>query len=78
MATICDSCYDAAYDEGMPDGEEFEILSAIGGEISDHLCDEIESDGDIECRCSCKLDLKRTSRKRKIAVSLDTDYSPPF
>tara|TARA_R100000306_G_scaffold62010_1_gene66611 strand:- start:637 stop:816 length:180 start_codon:yes stop_codon:yes gene_type:complete len=58
---------DAAIDEGIPDGVEYEILSAMGGEIADHLCDTIETDGEIACRCACKRELKRKYRKQQVA-----------
>ena len=53
----CDSCLDAAYDaigydEDKPDAQE-EFLDMVSGEglLVDHLCDRIESDGDIPCKC---------------------------
>jgi hypothetical protein len=50
---ICDSCFMEAEDEGAPEGEEAMLMCEMGGELADHLCDEIESDGDIQCACSC-------------------------
>ena len=58
MSKFCDSCLDAAMDEGVPEGEE-NILFDMGADIADHLCDQIESDGDIVCRCACHPDSKR-------------------
>ena len=55
--TYCDSCLDAAYDvvgydEDVPNAQE-EFLDMVSGEslLVDHLCDRIESDGGIPCKC---------------------------
>jgi hypothetical protein len=55
--TYCDSCLDAAYDvvgydEDVPNAQE-EFLDMVSGEslLVDHLCDRIESDGEIPCKC---------------------------
>ena len=53
MYPICDSCFMAAEDEGVPEGEEEMVMMSMGGELADHLCDQIESDGAIKCACSC-------------------------
>jgi hypothetical protein len=67
--TLCDSCDTAAYDEGM--GNELfmdEIMAELGGEIADHLCDEIETDGEARCGCGCHWRLKRSIRKGVKAI----------
>ena len=66
---VCDSCIMAAEEEGVPEGAEEMMMREMGGEIADHLCDQIESDGDIQCACSCHPS-KRTAR-----VKLRTLYS---
>ena len=55
---ICESCIDAGYEDGMPtdaiaDGEVSTMLRQMGDMISDHLCDMVETEGDIQCRCAC-------------------------
>lgn len=61
--TVCDSCLDCAYDEGAHNGELQAALCRTVGEIlPDHLCDEIETDGEIRCACSCKQRDKRRLR----------------
>ena len=53
MATICDPCRDAAYDEGSTDPEE-QILVCydLGADIADHSCDWFD-DPSVYCRCAC-------------------------
>ena len=53
MATVCESCLMIAEEEGVPEGEESMIMREMGGEVADHLCDQIESNGDIQCACAC-------------------------
>lgn len=50
--TYCDSCIQAAGDEGA-DGFEEEALAELGAEIADHLCDKRESEGEVPCDCPC-------------------------
>jgi hypothetical protein len=33
--------------------DEEKIMREMGADIADHLCDEMESDGDIQCACAC-------------------------
>jgi len=53
----CDSCltvaYDAiGYDEDEPDAqEEFLDMHSGMGMLDDHLCDRIETNGEIPCKC---------------------------
>jgi hypothetical protein len=62
---ICDSCIMALEDEGFGELEEDVglLLTTLGADIADHLCDAIESDGEIECRCACKRVQKTKIRK---------------
>ncbi len=49
----CDSCRDAAEEEGAPDDDESigMILAELGGDIADHDCDDYETGG---CLCVCR------------------------
>lgn len=67
MTTICDLCSDAAHDDGIPDDIGDEIMMAFGDDFADHLCDEIESDGEIRCSCPCKAGLNRNIRRTRTA-----------
>lgn len=68
--TICDSCIQALEDEGCPEGAEAMMAIDLGADIADHLCDQIEAEGDIfpnsagtvlyACACSCH---PRTTRR---------------
>jgi len=65
----CDSCMDVGSEEagnwGLNEDDIAEVLSELGGDIADHLCDEIETDGEIRCGCGCHLRRKRELRKGK-------------
>lgn len=61
--SYCDSCVDAATEDGAG-GIEEEALALMGEDMADHLCDEIETDGEIRCACPCKR-----AAKRKLRVS---------
>ncbi len=65
----CDSCYDAASEEGTGYGLDSddlqELMGVFGDELADHLCDEIETEGEIRCGCDCKGASKRKLRKGK-------------
>ena len=50
----CDSCLIIAYDNVGEDGAEQDaFLAAMSGMamLEDHLCDRIETDGEITCNC---------------------------
>jgi len=50
----CDSCLTIAYDVVGEDGaEQDKFLSDMSGMgmIEDHLCDRVETDGEITCNC---------------------------
>ena len=68
---VCESCLDAADETEfsgatafmLDEDEKILIMREFGNEVADHLCDEIESDGDIRCGCGCKRKGKRQLRK---------------
>jgi hypothetical protein len=64
---ICESCLEAADEEVSPDissvREMTQFLVDMGADIADHLCDQIESDGDIQCVCACHPHKMRLQRK---------------
>lgn len=60
---LCESCREAFEEEGA-DEDMIDDLIELGSEIADHLCDEIESDGDIRCICSCHPAAKKRLRAR--------------
>lgn len=51
---ICESCLDAARDEGAEDDIAKLVMLELGGEVADHLCDANESGGVIKCLCPCR------------------------
>ena len=57
MAKYCDSCLTVAYDvvgydDDEPDNQEIFLDKVSGmGMLEDHLCDQIETDGEISCKC---------------------------
>jgi hypothetical protein len=57
MATVCESCLQAADEEVSPNissvREMSEFMVDMGADVSDHLCDQLESGGDIQCACAC-------------------------
>ena len=53
IKTVCDSCYMAGQEEGAGDDGD-DIMSQIGWMMPDHLCDQVETDGEIQCRCGCR------------------------
>ena len=68
IPNICESCRDKARLEssGLIDSDDLEsldiALDILGDDIGDHLCDEVETRGDIRCGCSCHLVTKRLLR----------------
>ena len=50
---VCESCIMALEDEGVPEGAEASMAIELGADIAAHLCDQIESAGDIKCACAC-------------------------
>ena len=63
---VCDYCANEAYDMGFA-GEYAAVVNLmreLGAEMPDHLCDEIEEDGEARCGCACKATTKRKLRAR--------------
>ena len=53
---ICESCMEAALDEGVLEENVEQVMRSIGDEIAgDHRCDRVESGGEIPCACACQL-----------------------
>ena len=50
---VCETCIEALEEEGCPEGEEARMAMDMGADIADHLCDQIESGGEVRCRCAC-------------------------
>lgn len=60
---VCDDCLQSAAEEALTPIEECELLcTELGGEIADHLCAEIELNGEIRCACACHWSVKQTIR----------------
>lgn len=60
---VCETCQLAASEEGMAAPDEVELLCLeLGGEIADHLCEEIELQGQQRCGCGCHQPAKDTLR----------------
>lgn len=56
---LCDSCLQAGEDEaqgfGLDNDQIVEtVLLELGADIADHICDEVETDGEIKCSCACR------------------------
>lgn len=53
--SVCDSCLDAAYDEGIDDDATANmVMLELGADLADHLCDQVETDGETSCACACR------------------------
>ena len=52
MNTYCDSCIDAAAEEEAFGIDGSLILASMSELLPDHLCDAIETDGEIKCACN--------------------------
>ena len=60
---VCEMCLQWAAEEAMAEEDECELLCVtLGSEIGDHLCEEIENDGETRCRCSCHESAKQVLR----------------
>jgi hypothetical protein len=67
-ARVCEMCLASAAEEAMAAEDECELLCVtLGSEIGDHLCEEIENDGDTRCGCSCHQPQKHMLRGARIA-----------
>ena len=51
MNTYCDSCIDAAAEEEAFGIDGSMILASMSELLTDHLCDAIETDGEVKCSC---------------------------
>ena len=51
---ICESCLDAAHDEGAEDDIAELVMLELGADVADHPCDAVESGGSIKCLCPCR------------------------
>ena len=62
----CESCISEISDEieypGLDETSQLNALVEWGDEIADHLCDEIETAGEVRCDCSCKPTAKASLR----------------
>ncbi|KKM88669.1 hypothetical protein LCGC14_1256400 [marine sediment metagenome] len=63
MTKPCESCVEAVIDDGADEDIAEEALDLMGEDIADHLCDEIETQGEVECSCPCKRAAKRRLRQ---------------
>jgi len=68
MAKPCESCIDAAIEEGAGDDIAAECLALMGEDIADHLCDEIETGGEVVCCCPCKQAVKMRLREESLPL----------
>lgn len=64
---VCESCLEAATDEGLSDDEAAAFCMELGSELSDHLCEEIELQGEVRCMCSCHQPTKHSLRHDSVA-----------
>jgi len=63
QSRVCDDCLQSAAEEALAPIEECELLcTELGSEIADHLCEEIELNGEIRCDCACHRSVKQTIR----------------
>lgn len=52
---VCDSCLNVAYDNGFKTYvEQADVMKDMGDDLEDHLCDQVETEGEIECECGCR------------------------
>ena len=56
VSRVCDSCRAAAEADGIPDRESQDlIMSEMGADMADHLCDQVEApDLGLRCLCACR------------------------
>jgi len=66
---VCETCLDAAADEGLArDREAAMFCTELGDELADHLCEEIELDGETRCMCSCHQLAKQALRREATKI----------
>ncbi|KKL83413.1 hypothetical protein LCGC14_1974970 [marine sediment metagenome] len=53
--TVCDLCINEAYDQGFEGYlAQAHCMVEFGLDMADHLCDEVETEGEIKCQCGCR------------------------
>jgi len=68
VVEVCDDCVNKAYDQGVEGyDEQVSTMMSIGAELPDHLCEELELDGEIRCDCGCHGREKQRLRTAKEA-----------
>ena len=56
----CDECMTEAYDEvGENPEDQKQFLDACSYMMADHLCDRIETNGEIKCACEAHIQKAR-------------------
>ncbi|KKL11465.1 hypothetical protein LCGC14_2545510, partial [marine sediment metagenome] len=63
MTKPCESCLEAVIDDGADEDIAEECLELMGEDIADHLCDEVETGGEVQCGCPCKSKAKLELRQ---------------
>ncbi len=54
--TVCDSCLDCAWDQGVSDRATMILLMVeMGADVEDHICDATE-DKNVACACGCRTE----------------------
>ncbi|GEM_PF-1592464 len=55
FSSVCDSCRNVAYDNGISGvAHQAEAMAMLGADLEDHLCDAREAPGlNINCECAC-------------------------
>ena len=51
---VCDTCLDCAYDNDVEDESQADVMAMLGADLEDHLCDQVETAGEIKCGCACR------------------------
>jgi uncharacterized Zn finger protein len=56
---ICDTCLESVAEEfGSEDMLAVQLLiQEMGADLPDHLCDRVETDGEIDCSCPGHRDM---------------------
>ena len=77
---VCESCLGAADEEVSPDISSVREMSSfmvdMGADIADHLCDQLESNGDIQCACACHPHKMRLPTKSAYWAGKNKDLTP--
>ena len=52
---VCNKCLEVAYDNGVDDKDlQEEMMIDLGLDLEDHLCDQVETGGQVKCDCRCQ------------------------